>query len=238
MVNYNILLWDNSQDVHVDEYLENLSILPNEEISSDREILNKNPFVKFIDMPMFMHVMINYDTMKLESRSLSVSEHGGDIMFRIKHRENRKKMYYIIPPNNHEVSRKGPTIYNPIDFRPVQSNITRSVEVSLSDRQIEEIIFENEYIDEDAYTQKDDKKDKLFYFKTVIEDSDSPYATMTKTLMETKSNLSEKAYNIFSTLCYRTRIPDEETFNRWLKRLEKIGSNTTNNDYMYILIKK
>lgn len=240
MANRNILLSINSQGVQTDEYLENLCLYDSD-VSQDKEILSKNPFVKFVESPCFMHVMVNPDNMQLESKQMFVETYNGDVFSRVNSKDNKNKMFYILPYSKYEISEKGPTMYNPMNFMPIDVKFTRLAEVKLTDRQVEEIIFEHEYINDDILN--DDVKNELFYFKNFYGNdplgpsSFSSFETVTKRLMSTKQHrLSEKAYKVYSTLVERTRLPDEETFNRWLKRLEKIGS--TNNDYMYVLIRR
>jgi hypothetical protein len=115
--------------------------------------------------------------------------------------------------------------------------MTRLAMVDLTDRQIEDLIFEHDYIDDGVLDEG--VRDEIFYFKDVHENySFSPMSlpTITRKLISTKHKLSEKGYNMYCTLVERTRLPDEETFNRWLSRLEKI--DCVNNDYMYILSRR
>jgi hypothetical protein len=235
MANRKILLQVKPQGIQTDEYLDGL-FLCGSDVSHDREILSRNPFVKFIENPCFIHVMFNPDTKQIETKQTFVETYAGDVMSRVNSRDNKNKMFYILPHSEHEISQKGPTLYNPMNFMPLEPKMfTRIGEVKLTDRQVEELIFEHEYINYDILN--DDVKYELVYFKESYgNDPFSPYPTVTKRLMSTKYKLSEKAYKVYTTLIERTRIPNEETFNRWLKRLEKI--DTINNDYMYILIRR
>lgn len=240
MANRNILLHIKPQGVQTDEYLEDLCLYDSD-VSLDKEILSKNPFVKFVDSPVFIHVMVDPDNKQVETKQMFVETYAGDIMSKVNSKDNKNKMFYILPHSKHEISQKGPTLYNPMNFMPLEPKMfTRLAEVKLTDRQVEELIFEHEYINDDILN--DNVKYELVYFKEFYGNdplgpsSFSPYPTVTKRLMSTKHKLSEKAYKVYATLIERTRLPDEETFNRWLKRLEKIDS--VNNDYKYVLIRR
>lgn len=236
-MNQAILLWNKpSKDipkdipkmVYASSIKDSIINVPFEELS-DREILNKNPFVTFVDNSMFMRSFLNSNN-KIEEEPMHLTESLIDVMAMTYANENGRNMIYICPMNDEEIYHKGPTFYNPHNFNTLVKRTLISGMKRLSDAEVENIIFENEY------GEYGERGDNLYYSDRIHQENNDSYAIK---LFSTNNYLTDKQYGIYNMLHKRLGVPKKNDFDRWMGRLSNIqGQTTRKNQYKYILTRR
>ena len=128
MVNYNILLWNNSQEVEV---IDNYDNFDDVELCETRKKLNEHPFVEFVDLPAFLTFYKDLND-KIHSRACTVADfRSNDIFEIINDPKNHNKRFYIMPPNNYGVYHPLPIFYDPRNFMPVRNYYVRMAIVEM-----------------------------------------------------------------------------------------------------------
>jgi len=113
MVNYNILLWNDSQEVEV---IDNYDNFDDVELCETRKKLNEHPFVEFVDIPAFLTFYKDLND-EIHSRACCVKDYrNNDIFEIINDPQHHNKRFYIMPPNNYGVYHPLPIVYNPMNF--------------------------------------------------------------------------------------------------------------------------
>ena len=231
-----ILLYKSSEIKQSDEFYTKTQVMENISSIGENLLLDKNyngnPFIQLNDFPVFNHISIN-DNMVMNTTFISMNKvirllpnQTPSIIFN--EPEFKRKLVYVKSFGDNIEYGETPVMYDPTNFEPKKYKTIRFASVELSDKEVEDIIIKNRY-----FTSLVPNSNKLFYIDEIISNISAELK-----LMETKNNLNQEEYSIYTELVNRLGMPkSKEIFFRWIDRITN-NDKKENKNYMYTLIRR